>query len=243
MSPLSLAWRDRFRRKPVRERSSRSLLVRMRSISTGNMRSCSRATWLRTDAHCSTKRQTFHTWDKLRLLYLNFFFFFLQENWWIFLTLLSPAVMFCRAPAAASRVVELISHWCSTRLYTPIIWGCHSHSMPFGTRATSVKVERSWFFLCQGKGHRRRRCWDGWSGPCEQNGGWWVNLTCTYVFGFLALRCKATNGFPFPCVLRSGWSFQAQYSRWRHLTVELVGEVPQDTHCIFHPLRTYTETD
>lgn len=31
-------------------------------------------------------------------------------------TLLSPAVMFCSAPAAASRVVELISHFCSTWL-------------------------------------------------------------------------------------------------------------------------------
>lgn len=57
MSFLSLAWRDRFRRKPVRERSSRSLLVRMRSSSTGSMRSCSRATRLSTEAHCRTRRE------------------------------------------------------------------------------------------------------------------------------------------------------------------------------------------
>lgn len=52
MSDLSLAWRDRFRSKPVIDRSSRSLLVRSRSISTGSMCSCSRATWLSTSAHC-----------------------------------------------------------------------------------------------------------------------------------------------------------------------------------------------
>lgn len=67
------------------------------------------------------------------------------------LTRLSPAVMFCSAPAAASRAVELISHWRSTRLYTPTIWGCQSHSMPLGTRATSVKVEMSWLLLCRGR--------------------------------------------------------------------------------------------
>lgn len=57
MSPLSSAWRDRFRRRPVRERSSSSLLVRSRSSSTGSKRSCFRATWLSTEAHCRTKRQ------------------------------------------------------------------------------------------------------------------------------------------------------------------------------------------
>lgn len=56
MSFLSLACRDIFRRKPVRERSSRSLLVRRRSRITGSMRSCSRATRLSTDAHCRTQR-------------------------------------------------------------------------------------------------------------------------------------------------------------------------------------------
>lgn len=58
--------------------------------------------------------------------------------------------MFCSAPAAASREVALISHWRSTRLYTDTTWGCHSHSMPLGTRATSVKVEMSWDSLCGG---------------------------------------------------------------------------------------------
>lgn len=57
-SPLFLAWRDKFRSKPVMERSSLSLLVRMLSISTGSMRCCSRATRLSTEAHCGTKRKT-----------------------------------------------------------------------------------------------------------------------------------------------------------------------------------------
>lgn len=56
MSFLSLACRDIFRRKPVRERSSRSLLVRRRSRMTGSMRSCSIATRLSTEAHCRTAR-------------------------------------------------------------------------------------------------------------------------------------------------------------------------------------------
>lgn len=56
---LSLACLDRFRRKPVSERNSRSLLVRCRrSCSTGSMRSCSRATWLSTDAHCRDEQET-----------------------------------------------------------------------------------------------------------------------------------------------------------------------------------------
>lgn len=67
MSFLSLAWRDRFRRKPVRERSSRSLLVRRRSSSTGSMRSCSRDTRLSTEAHCRTRREKemIQMWDQL----------------------------------------------------------------------------------------------------------------------------------------------------------------------------------
>lgn len=58
MSFLSLACRDIFRRNPVRERSSRSLLVRRRSSITGSMRSWSRATRLSTDAHCRTETQS-----------------------------------------------------------------------------------------------------------------------------------------------------------------------------------------
>lgn len=145
MSFLSLACRDIFRRKPVRERSSRSLLVRRRSSITGSMRSCSRATQLSTEAHCRTQRSD--------SVYLSFASSCqdsvarLDSN--KLLTRLSPAVMFCSAPAAASREVELISHWCSARLYTPTIWGCQSHSIPLGTRATSVKVEMSWLRLCQ----------------------------------------------------------------------------------------------
>lgn len=70
---------------------------------------------------------------------------------------------------------------------------------------------------------------------------WWVNLTSAYIFGFPALRCKATNGFTLPWGLISGWSFQPHQSRWRNLTIELVGEVPQDTHGIFNPLRIHTD--
>lgn len=162
MSFLSLACRDRFRRKPVRERSSRSLLVRRRSSSTGSTRSCSRATRLSTEAHCRTERERENS-------NMQFRFFFFHLNAFIckvlkkLLTLLSPAVMFCSAPEAASRVVELISHWCSTRLYTPTIWGCHSHSIPLGTRATSAKVERSWFLLCQGEYNKAQLRWTVWS--------------------------------------------------------------------------------
>lgn len=64
-----------------------------------------------------------------------------------FLTLLSPAVMFCRAPAAASRVVVFVVHCWRILLYRPTTLGCHSHSHPLGTLATSVNVDRSWFWL------------------------------------------------------------------------------------------------
>lgn len=77
MSFLSLAWRDRFRRRPVRERSSTSLLVRRWSSSTGRTRSCSRATWLSTAAHCTTKSETVEIQDSLWLLHLN-------ELWWMY---------------------------------------------------------------------------------------------------------------------------------------------------------------
>lgn len=110
--------------------------------------------------------KTIQIWPKLRLLDLNAFTGKLVN---MLPTLVSPAVMFCSAPEAASRVVELISQLRSTRLYNPTICGCQSHSIPFGTRATSVKVERSWFLLCQGKRNTRRQCCDGWSGPFTQN--------------------------------------------------------------------------
>jgi len=239
MSFLSLAWRDRFRRRPVRERSSRSLLVRRRSSSTGRMRSCSRATRLSTEAHCRATRDTFKSGPTSKRL----FYFFTGKLTSLLLTLLSPAVMFCSAPAAASRVVELISHCCSTRLYNPTICGCHSHSTPFGTRATSVKVERSWFILCSRTEETRRHWWDGGILSVHTK-SWGINHS--YILGFPALRCKATNGFARPWVLISGWSFKAHHSRWRHLTVQLVGEVPQDTHWILHPLvkkNTHTHSD
>lgn len=193
MSPLSSAWRDRFRRKPVRERSSRSLLVRSRPRSTDSMRSCFRATWLSTEAHCRTRGQIKYR-SNLDWCILNALIGELVNTP---LTLLSPAVMFCSAPAAASRVVELISHCCSTWLYTPTICGCHSHSTPFGTRETSVKVERSWFFLCQGKDDTRRQCWDGCSGPCAQNADGLISRVRTFL-AFLLWGVKQPMASPFP---------------------------------------------
>lgn len=59
------------------------------------------------------------------------------------LTLRSPAVMFCSAPAAASVVCRLSSQRCSSRLYSPTIWGLHNHSRPLGSLDTSAKVRAS----------------------------------------------------------------------------------------------------
>lgn len=65
-----------------------------------------------------------------------------QGQAWV-LTLRSPAVMFCSAPAAASVVCGLSSQRCSSRLYSPTIWGLHSHSRPLGSLDTSAKVSVS----------------------------------------------------------------------------------------------------
>lgn len=59
------------------------------------------------------------------------------------LTLRSPAVIFCSAPAAASVVCRFSSQRCSSRLYNPTIWGLHSHSRPLGSLDTSAKVSAS----------------------------------------------------------------------------------------------------
>ena len=59
-------------------------------------------------------------------------------------TLVSPVVMFCSAPAAASRVLELLSHLCSTPWYSLTTWGCHSHSDPRGAFTTSARADSSW---------------------------------------------------------------------------------------------------
>lgn len=59
------------------------------------------------------------------------------------LTLRSPAVMFCSAPAAASVVCRLSSQRCSSRLYSATTWGLHSHSRPLGSLDTSAKVSAS----------------------------------------------------------------------------------------------------
>lgn len=59
---------------------------------------------------------------------------------------------------------------------------------------------------------------------------------CTYVLGFPAVRREATNTVALSWVLISGWSFQTCHDRRRHLSVQLVGQVSQDTHSIFHTL-------
>lgn len=63
----------------MRERNSRSLLVRSRSSSTGSMRSCSRATWLSTEAHCRTTRAGIEIKMQSFWFNQNFFFFVLKE--------------------------------------------------------------------------------------------------------------------------------------------------------------------
>ena len=72
------------------------------------------------------------------------------------LTLASPAVMFCRAPMAASRLVELLSLFCRTSLYSATTLGCHSHSAPLGCRDTSDSMDRFWL-RCRRGGERERK--------------------------------------------------------------------------------------
>ena len=64
----------------------------------------------------------------------------------------------------------------------------------------------------------------------------------TYVFGFLALRGEAADGLALGGALSPGRSLQAQHGGGRHLTVQLVGEVPQDTHSILNSLETHRHT-
>lgn len=70
-------------------------------------------------------------------------------------TLASPAVMFCRAPMAASRLVELLSLLCRTSLYSATTLGCHSHSAPCGCRDTSDSMD-TLSLRCHGNGKRER---------------------------------------------------------------------------------------
>lgn len=59
MSSLSSVWRERFRRKPVSERSSASLAERgTMSMMVGSMRSLSKAISLSTAGHYKLKRQS-----------------------------------------------------------------------------------------------------------------------------------------------------------------------------------------
>lgn len=51
ISSLFFAWRERFLRKPVRERSSASLLVLKTSMMVGSILCWSNAMWLKMDAH------------------------------------------------------------------------------------------------------------------------------------------------------------------------------------------------
>ncbi len=111
--------------------------------------------------------------------------------WGESLTLVSPAVMFCRAPAAASRVVELISQRCSTWLYSSTILGCQSHSMSLGCRDTSVNVVRSWFCLWK-KRHNMR--WS-WSLKMKTVIGIWKQLLTS--LAFLLLGVKQPIASPF----------------------------------------------
>lgn len=84
------------------------------------------------------------------------------------LTLRSPAVMFCSAPAAASVVCRLSSQRCSRRLYRPTIWGLHSHSMPLGSLDTSAKVRAS---AVRGSWTEGARVSQGQAVPCSRCSG------------------------------------------------------------------------
>lgn len=70
------------------------------------------------------------------------------------LTRVSPAVIFCKAPTAASRPEELLSLLRRTSLYSPTTLGCQSHSAPLGWRETSDIMDNfSW--RCHGRGRRK----------------------------------------------------------------------------------------
>lgn len=164
----------RFLRRPVRGFSSMSLLVSNRSSRMGSILSCSITTPLSTDDHWQRGAEI--TWVMFCWL------LFLLKNpmpkqpknqsvyfgTWIYctcssyfygvwdLTLASPAVIFCRAPMAASRLVELLSLLCRTSLYNATTLGCHSHSAPLGCRDTSDSIDRL-SLRCHGGGERERK--------------------------------------------------------------------------------------
>lgn len=126
----------RFLSRPVKGLSSMSLLVSRRSSRMGSILSCSIATLLSTDAHWKT--HLFSYWIVQMPSNHNL----------LDLTLDSPAVMFCRAPIAASRLVGLTSLFCRTSLYSATTLGCHSHSAPLGCRDTSESMGRYWLRCC-----------------------------------------------------------------------------------------------
>lgn len=140
MSFLFLAWRDRFRRKPVRERSSRSLLVRMRSSTTGSMRSCSNATRLSTEAHYRTKtKRQFKYWTELDCCMWKC----LQKNWW--------ALPSCLQQWCSAALQRLPRGWWSWS-HTAAAHGC-TPPLSAGATATPCSLAREqprW--KCRGPG-------------------------------------------------------------------------------------------
>ena len=64
----------------------------------------------------------------------------------------------------------------------------------------------------------------------------------TYVFGFFALRGEAADGLALRGALSPRRSLETQHGGRRHLAVQLVGEVPQDTHSILNSLKTHRHT-
>lgn len=147
--------------------------------------------------------------------------------------------MFWRAPAAASRVVLLISQRCSTWLYNSTIWGCHSHSIPFGNFDTSANVVRSWFCL-----------WKQEETLFElqtQNATSLVkvghfklikkNEAAPHIFGLFALRGETADRFALWRTWRTSGTLQSCLS-WRgDLIVQLKGQIPQNTYSILHTLK------
>lgn len=142
--------------------------------------------------------------------------------------------MFCRAPAAASRVVELISQRCSTWLYNSTILGCQSHSMSAGCRDTSANVVRSWFCLWKYRQNMRLSC------NVRRKlvyGNRYLKAASPYVFGLLAIRGEATDSFSFWRALSSARTLQPCQCCGGNLTVQLIGQIPQHTHCVLHTLK------
>lgn len=147
------------------------------------------------------------------------------------LTLRSPAVMFCSAPAAASVVCRLSSQRWSRRLYRPTIWGLHSHSWPLGSLETSAKVSAS---AVRGS----------WAGGCRGSAGpsWPLHPrapACAHLSKPPTLRREAAHHL-------AGWrpgrvpaapALEPLQGRRRHLVVQAVGEVPQHAHGVLHALR------